>query len=290
MFRQVDAKKIIRRRYASRTQKSRLTQNEVLTIFKEILREMMLPTKTIESRLDYSGKFNVSVTFLENGSVNLYYCDYYLNTLSKDEVRAVLSHEACHIATLPNSKLPYDTEASQYVNWFNQTLWEIYCEWLAHQEFVRRFGQDIRLGAYRSIKIEEFEAYADLVEQSRARPQFAAHGLYAILNDAVFFSVIGDDAFTNWAANNDLSELIKLLNWLVEDFQYVESLKLGWDEAIHKLRNIGQFCLNIDADILMSADTLRFVKPPVSKRDHAKLTIDSIIESNWKRRGIISVG
>jgi hypothetical protein len=251
---------------------------------------MLLPAKTVESGLDYSGKFNVSVTFRENESVNLYYCDYYLNTLSKDEVRAVLSHEACHIATLPSSRLPYDTEASEYVNSFNRALWEIYCEWLAHREFVHRFRQDNRLGAYRSIKIAEFEAYAGLVEQSRARPQFAARDLYTILNDAVFFPVVGDDAFMNWAANNDLSELVKLLNWLVEDFQYVESLKLGWDEAVHKLRNIGQFCVNIDADSLMSENTLRFVKPPASKRDYTKLTIDSTIEGNWKRRGIISVG
>jgi len=290
MFKQIDMKEIIRQKYASRAQKSRLTQNEVLALFKEILHEMMMPTKTIESRLDYSGEFNVSVAFRENGSASLYYCDYYLNTLSKDEVRAVLSHEACHIATLPSSALPYDTEASQYVNWLNQTLWGIYCEWLAHQEFLHRFRQDIRLGAYRSIKIAEFEAYADLLERSRAYPQFAAHALYTILNDAVFFSVVSDDAFTNWAANNDLSELVKLLNWLVEDFQYVESLKLGLDEAVHRLRNIGQFCVSIDADVLMSANTLRFVKPPMSKRDHAKLTIDPVIEGNWKRRGITSVG
>lgn len=135
--------------------------------FEEIAQGMSLDIRHPKAKLDYSGKFTLSVYFPNHENVCLNYCDYYLNTLSIEEIKALLSHEACHISTLADSRLPYDTEASDFVNWFNQTVCEIYDEWLAHKEFFRRFQQAKCFELYRSIKMGEFESYERILEQSQ---------------------------------------------------------------------------------------------------------------------------
>jgi hypothetical protein len=112
----------------------------------------------------------------------------------------------------------------------------------------------------------------------------AVESLYKILYDAVFFPATGDKSFEEWAAANDLSESVKLLKWLIEDFKYVESLNLDLLRRFVKFRNICLFCVKLDVDTLMSANRIRFTDPPWYMRDDAKLDIDPIIERNWKER------
>jgi hypothetical protein len=279
-----DKREQFRLRFESREQKSHLTQSEVLHVFGEIVQEMALRIQHVEPKIDCAGQSQAMVRFREDGVAQLLYCDYYLNTLSKPEIRAVLSHEACHVATVPSSRVPYDDEASRFVNWFNRTLYEIYLEWLAHQEFLQRFRQDVRFELYRSIKIADFDSYGEIVGLVRAGLLPAVEGLYTILNDAIFFPIIGDKSFEEWAAANDLSESVKLLEWLVEDFRYVESLNLDLLKRFIKFRNISIFSLKVESDSLMSANRIRFANPPPSMRDDAKLDIDPVIEKNWRER------
>ena len=270
--------------FESREQKSHLTQSEVLHVFDEIVQEMALRIQHAEPKIDCAGEKQVMVRFREDGVAQLTYCDYYLNTLSKPEIQAVLSHEACHVASVPSSRVPYDVEASQFVNWFNRMLYEIYLEWLAHQEFLRRFRQDVRFESFRSIKIAEFDYYGEIVGRVRVGLLPAVEGLYTILNDAIFFPVIGDKSFEEWAAANDLSESVRFLEWLIEDFRYVESLNLDLLKRFIKFRNISVFSLKVESDSLMSANRIRFANPPLSMRDDVKLDIDPIIEKNWRER------
>jgi hypothetical protein len=101
-----DKREQLRLRFSSREQKSHLTQSEVLHVFAEIAREMALRIQCVEPRVDCAGESYASVRFREDGIVQLVYCDYYLNTLSKAEIRATLSHEACHVATVQSSRIP----------------------------------------------------------------------------------------------------------------------------------------------------------------------------------------
>ena len=248
---------------------------------------MALGKLAVDAQLVYTGDYFVSVDF-ENETAHLYYCDYYLDTFSVDDVTALLTHEVCHIATFPSSRSLYFTEAPQIVIWFDQQLRNIYCEWLAHNEFLRRFGKTERFERYRMIKIAEFESYDVILERTRGAIQSAIEGLCTIFYDAVFFPAVGDDAFAKWADSNDLSASLKLLGWILEDFQYVRSLKLNRSDVFIKLRNIGKFCLSVDMDDVMSANRIRFVNPPPSLRDDALIDVDSKIDDNWKERMIWS--
>lgn len=110
------------------------------------------------------------------------------------------------------------------------------------------------------------------------------NAVYSILNDAIFFSVIGDTSFANWADKNDFSASIKLLDWLIEDFRYVESLKLDFESRSKKLRSICKFALGVDTEILVTANRIRFAEPPGNMRDDVKVEVDPKIEKNWAER------
>jgi len=173
--------------YASLGKRSNLTTDQVQAMFNQILQEMRLEIGSLKVDVKRA-TMQSAVIFDEQSNVELCYDDDYFRTLSEDEVRASLSHEACHIATLPHT-LVIATDSSQSLQ---ISFIELYDEFLAHKEFARRFTGSTTFNVYDQLKNKDFNNYATILELARIGQMDPVMALFIILNDAIYFPVIGD--------------------------------------------------------------------------------------------------
>src|SRR5690348_3710987 len=75
---------------------------QVKQSFLQIIQEMGLKVKSVEITTN-ARVLDTSVMFAEEKNIRLDYRVGFFNMLTPEEIIAVLSHEACHIAVLPHT-------------------------------------------------------------------------------------------------------------------------------------------------------------------------------------------
>ena len=248
--------------FASRPKKSNLSTDQVRVLFSQILEEMGLAVSSLKVEMKRA-RIQAEVLFDEKRNVELNYDDDYLRTLSQDEIKATLSHEACHIATLPHSKVIVvaNTDSVQLSDPFQSmqiSFIELYDEFLAHKEFARRFRGTNTFSLYDKIKNRDFNNYTIILNSARAGLMDAANAIITILNDAVYFPMIGDSRFLQWCKNSGLLSASLFLDWLVEDFRFIEGLNLDRAETMRTVVQEGVLSLGVDAAIMLTQDRMVF--------------------------------
>jgi hypothetical protein len=250
-----------RRMLASRSQKSNLSPDQVGEIFGQILKEMGLPINSL--KIDVKRRIQAEVLFDERRNVELNYDDNYFRTLSEDEIRATLSHEACHIATLPDSNVIVmsstgSLQLSDPFQSMQMSFIELYDEFLAHKEFARRFRGTDTFTLYDRIKDGDFNNYSIILKTARSGLADATNAIILILNDAVYFPLIGDSRFLKWCQDNGLLSVALFLDWLVEDFRFIEGLNLDRMETMRTVVQEGVLSLGVDAAVMLAQDRVVF--------------------------------
>jgi hypothetical protein len=271
---------------ASRPQKSNLSSGQVRDVVGQILKEMGLPISSL--KIGLKGRVQAEVVFDEERNVELNYDDNYFRTLSEDEIKATLSHEACHIATLPHSKviIMANTRSLQLSDPFQSmqmSFIELYDEFLAHKEFARRFRGTDTFSLYDKIKDRDFDNYGIILKSARAGLMDAANAIITILNDAVYFSVIGDSRFLKWCKNNGLQSASLFLDWLVDDFRFIEGLNLDRDETMRTVVQEGVLSLGVDAAIMLSQDRVVFLSS-APEAENMMETKNRDLAVRWRER------
>jgi hypothetical protein len=218
---------------------------------------MGLHTKSLKAQVKRATTL-AEVFFDEQRNVELNYDDNYFRTLSKEEVEAMLSHEACHILTLPHAGIQV-VESPPEIMEMQISFVELYDEFLAHEEFDRRFRGKNLFETYRNIKISEFRSYETVLTMSSAGMP-STKALYTILNDAVFFPTIEDASFHKWCDKNHVHNIGVFLDWLLEDFKYIESLHLDRLVTMETVILSGALSMGVDADALLKRDRIVFLE------------------------------
>ena len=206
--------------WKSLPKKSGFTTQQVEEIFTGLLKEMGVTWNSIKVGVRRA-KVQAEVLFDHKKNLVLNYDDNYFNTLTEVEIRATLSHECCHVATLPDSTILAPSGDSPQAMFI-----EIYDEYLVHKEFARRFGGTLTFDAFRGIKNKDFQNYDRIVTMANAGMMNVTNALYTILNDAIYFPLTGDSAFADWCRAKNLPDLNQFLAWIIEDFGFIEGLKL----------------------------------------------------------------
>ena len=266
--------------FASRPQKSDLPPEQVRETFQNVLSDMGLHTKSLKVQVKRATTL-AEVLFDEERNVELNYDDNYFRTLSKEEVEAMLSHEACHIVTLPHAGIQV-VESSPEIMEMQISFVELYDEFLAHEEFYRRFRGKSILETYRNIKISEFRSYEKILTMSWAGMP-STKALYTILNDAVFFPTIEDASFHEWCDKNHVHNIGVFLNWLLEDFKYIGSLHLDRLVTMELVILSGVLSVGVDADALLKRDRIVFLESAEGCEQMA-LTKNSHLAGLWQER------
>ena len=215
--------------WKSLPQESNLTTPQVRDIFSHIMNEMGLTINSLRVGVSRA-RIQAEVLFDAQRNVTLNYDDYYFNTLTEDEIKAILTHESCHIATLPDSRILAPTPDSPHAAFI-----EIFDEYLVHNEFARRFTGTKRFDVYKDFKTRDLQNYETILTLARAEQMDIMKALYTILNDAVYFPIVGDHRFAEWCHKKKLTDLPRFLDWLIEDFKFIENLKLNRMETMESL-------------------------------------------------------
>jgi hypothetical protein len=234
-------------------QQSNFNIQQIRDMFKVIVKEMSLTITSLNVAVT-GPRIQAQVTFDVDRNVTLNYNNYFFNTLTEDQIKAILSHESCHIATLPDSSLLAPSPDSLQANFI-----EIYDEYLAHKEFARRFKDSTRFQAYADYKTRDFSSYENIVEGIHAQALDPARALLAILNDAIYFPVVGDGRFLEWCRKNKLSDLARFLNWIVQDFKFIEDLKLDRVKTMETLLIEGALSFGVNGMVLLKDNRIVFV-------------------------------
>lgn len=274
---------------ASRPQKSDISSEQVREVFGQILKEMDLPINSL--KIGVKSRVQAEVVFDEQRNVELNYDDDYFRTLSENEIKATLSHEACHIATLPHSKviIMANTSSLQLSDPFQSmqmSFIELYDEFLAHKEFARRFRGTETFSLYDKIKDRDFENYGMILKSARAGLMDAANAIITILNDAVYFPIIGDSRFLKWCKNSRLLSASLLLDWLVEDFRFIEGLNLDRMETMRTVVQEGVLSLGVDARIMLAEDRVVF-ESSAPEAEKMMETKNSDLAVRWRERRLV---
>ena len=271
---------------SSRPQKSNLSSEQVKGVFEEILKEMDLTISSL--KIGLKRRVQAEVVFDAKRNVELNYDDNYFRTLSEGEIKATLSHEACHIATVPDSNVvvvsntqtvdPSDPFQSMQISFI-----ELYDEFLAHKEFARRFRGTDTFSLYDRIKDRDFDNYSIILKSARAGLADATNAIILILNDAVYFPVIDDSRFLRWCKDSGLLSLSLLLDWLVDDFRFIKSLSLDRMETMRAVVQEGILSIGVDAAIMLAQDRIAFVSS-APEVEHLTETKNKDLAARWRER------
>jgi len=271
-----------RQMLASYPQKSNLSLNEIKETFVQVLQEMGLSVNSLKVDLKRASILS-AVVFDEKRNVELYYDDNYFRTLTKDQITAELSHEACHIATLPHSGVLFAGGASDFVQSFQIAFIELFDEFLAHKEFARRFRGTKMFDLYQELKGRDFENYGIILKMARSGQMDPVKALFTILNDAIYFPIVEDARFLKWCKDNELQKTSEFLDWLIEDFRFIEGLNLNRMDTMEMLHQAGGLSLGAHPAALLNLDKIIFA-------DSAPMAEDMISKKNrhlaesWRKR------
>jgi len=259
-------------------QKSDLTTDQVRDVFSRILHEMGLTVNSLKVGIKRA-VVQAEVQFDDKRNVALNYDDYWLNTLAEDEVTAVLSHESCHIATIPDSRIVTFGPTPDLVAAFI----EIFDEYLVHTEFARRFRGTRTFDAFSEYKTRDFWSYENILKGVREGLTNPARGLFSILNDAIYFPIVGDRRFVEWCDKNNLRKLPQFLDWLLHDFRLIENLKLERMKAMEIIALEGILSLSVSGQILLTSGDILFVdSAPEAEDALSQKTIE--LADIWRNR------
>lgn len=247
---------------------------------------MGLPISSL--KLGVKRRVQAEVVFDGQRNVELNYDDNYFRTLSEGEIRATLSHEACHIATVPDSNviIMANTASVQLSDPFQSmqiAFIELYDEFLAHKEFARRFRGTDMFSLYDKIKDKDFNNYTIILKSARAGLMDPANAILTILNDAVYFPIIGDSRFLKWCQSNRLLSGSLFLEWLVDDYRFIEGLRLNRAETMRTVVQEGVLSLGVDAPIMLAQDRIVFVSS-APEAESIMETKNRDLAGRWRKR------
>lgn len=247
--------------FASRPQKSNLSTDRIRDVFSQILVGMGLPISSL--KVNVKRGIQAEVLFDEKRNVELSYDDNYLRTLSEDEIRASLSHEACHIATLPHSGVIVlgttgSVQLADSLQSMQVSFIELYDEFLAHWDFARRFRGSATFDLYDRLKNRDFRNYSIILNSARTGLIDPANALFTILNDAIYFPVIGDSRFLKWCKSNTVEKASDFLDWLLDDFRFIECLNLERANTMRVVLQEGVLSVGVDPWTLLTEDKIVF--------------------------------
>jgi len=225
--------------------KSDLSTEQVRETFSAVLREMDLPVASLKVRVERA-RIQAEVLFDANRNVTLNYDDNYLRTLSEDEIRAMLTHEGCHVATLPDTQIIAPSADSPHALFI-----DIFDEYLGYAGFARKFGGTRTFDIFKDMKARDFQNYDVIVTMAQAGAMDILKALFAILNDAIYFPTVGDNRFADWCKSKRLTYLPQFLDWIIEDFKFVESLKLTRTQTMELLHVEGGLASAVNFYLLL---------------------------------------
>jgi hypothetical protein len=228
-----------------------MNQSKLQRVFERLLDRLGVRGKKVSIK-KMSGDERVSdfaAVTINNGAVTLQYTNF-IRGCGDEVVEAVLIHEACHVATLPDELLPWRpfTDATAYEAWVN--FYRCFCEYIANRCYEKCFHEEF-YGPYARLsrKVSDSPMVSDYTEQAIERysnlvrdpASFTANSRFMLFAD-LFLQL--DFVYIAYATGNNLftkrlqrsfPEFVLYYEGLIDLFQSVDDERCSWSEKEERL-------------------------------------------------------
>lgn len=279
--------------------RSKVTKEQIRSKFKKSLEDVATKYKSLKLE-PISGPKTIEVIIDEQRNLTLKYNPLFLRTKTEEVIDALLLHEACHVATLPNSliKVP-DTGNTEQIMFMANYVTN-YDEYLAHAYFVNKFRRDKRYESLKQRHIGLFDNFETIINSIKTLVGVGtARGgqinmfkileqLHNIAYDALFFYVAKDNSLLKWCREHRLEALYVFINWLFDDFEHIRNLGLPYDETRKKLIPSGALSMSVNPLKLMIEGKIEFAD--TTKRLHKDMLRrgqDIDLVELWEKRRLL---
>lgn len=230
----------------------------------------------------YPDAFSIN---LKNNQINLIYKKDN-KQFEEEEIRAMMRHELCHILDRIDGKFDFFLMGtySEQLNLVIDQIFKAYTDYLMAKRFIKLYGLDY-FKIQNEIGMEEF-----LITFKK--------GLHDSENITWIYVLFKESIKTRFYSKDDERFPIgiwKLVEWLSDDFDYIESLKVGWlvktyllaFETCTILENV-DLALSIDQStpkLLSSNGDISFKTYKIAFKSTSTIFTKNLMEKWLKRLG-----
>jgi len=180
--------------------------------------------------------------------------------LEPEEIKSLLKHEISHFLSIGTTKIHTIRAAEEYVKYVM-----IFREFLAHKEFIKRFGIDKGLTSFHRRNIKYFEVLIKKAKSIKKVSSLKDHQqllyfFFSILYDAIYFFVMKDNSFKTWCRKRRLSALYQVYEWIYEDMEYFYGLDMGQVDKERLVQLAAIFPISIDMVSLFQKNHIKVMK------------------------------
>jgi len=231
--------------------------------WRKLVKRMGLKQVVKAARKDYLG--SLMETRYNQEEITLHYTPFSLEFFSNlSELRVALKHEVSHVLSSPTSKISLPVTLTG----FSKEYIDILREYLAHQEFIKRFPND-RKGFLRfakrifqpdNILADLLVAYQSAGAQEAMLNFFGA--IFRIYYDSVYFALVSDGTFFNWCKSGRVEGLYQLFLYIMEDVKFIDAENIGYDEKINLMLESLKIVVLVDIETMKKKGQISLLKDP----------------------------
>jgi hypothetical protein len=235
---------------------------EIRREFTSILRSTGAQYKKLTVKEGTGGEGIYDTHIEPNGIVSLTYNPFIVRCQSKETLIACLRHEACHILTIPMSNVPVPAVQPEMVSFLaNQT--SAYDEFLAHQEFLKRWPNDRALSAFKEAELINFAIILltlrrNMSAQMLENPLEPLNTLSVIFQDATYFMIAREDAMRNWGKQYGANAIVGFIDFWYRDFKTISSWPVDRDRTIDLVQLSATLSISVDPALMVQSDLITF--------------------------------
>lgn len=200
-----------------------------------------------------------------------------------DLLQMGMRHEACHLAVSPTFDVPVREGTPLQVQ-TNLHYLDLYREYIAHQEYLRRFG-----ASFDPLAAKLFapaSAWEDTNRQVRAaggaEGTWILHvGIFRIFYDAIYLELVGRSDFRDWCQAAGLSGLYRLFRLVMDDMRVIHESERLYADQLEMMNDSLKFACMVDLEVMLHDGKLVLLRPVAEVPD-----VDPLIAARWRRNGL----
>ncbi|HKW04627.1 MAG TPA: hypothetical protein VJN71_04950 [Nitrososphaerales archaeon] len=176
-----------------------------------------------------NGREGIFDTFINSdGTVRMTYNKEIVDYCSDQDLNSFLKHEACHILTIPSSEIVvHDTGRPEMVDFTSQHVC-CFDEFLAHQEFIRRWPNNEDFLDYKRRECSNYEiilySLRHILRKGRIpNPLYPHKSLSELFQDALYLKLINSPEWDRVFAETNSSAVSTFLGYWLADFKQIQS-------------------------------------------------------------------
>jgi hypothetical protein len=199
-------------------------------------------------------------------------------------LKEALKHEACHLLTTPDFDVPVRDGPPELIQ-ANLEYVDLLREYIAHQEYINRFGREYGALASRIFDPgNTWDATIQVARPGRGRGSiFALYvGVFRMFYDAIYFDLVGDQRFDAWCEQAGLPGLGRLFAIVMDDMKAIWESGLSYSQQLEAMNDSFRMVLLVDLDSLLDEGKLRLLRSPSEIAGAAET-----VARRWQRRGLV---